>query len=154
MLGCIWSHQYGHKTITWSAPAVCLSASLPYHYGRLINKHELIQEKREPRYEHQICQSGTIFRQQMMLSFEGDLPETRLWEKRQNRPHQPGCNNNGRCVASVWQWQGNSLQFTFAVIHLCPKTNDREGRGAKKERENHFINPCAVLFLFISWSSS
>lgn len=98
-LGCICSHQYGQKT--WSAPAVCLSASLPYHYGRLINKHELIQEKREPRYEHQICQSGTIFRQQMMLSFEGDLPETRLREKRQNRPHQAGCNNNGRCVASV-----------------------------------------------------
>lgn len=54
------------------------SASLPYDYGRLINKHKPIQDKREPRYKHQICQSGTIFRQQMMLSFEGDLPETLL----------------------------------------------------------------------------
>lgn len=61
-----------------SAPAVCLSAPQPYDYGRLINKHKLIQEKRQPRYKHQICQSVTIFRQQMMLSFEGDLPETLL----------------------------------------------------------------------------
>lgn len=76
-----------------SAPVVCFSAFLPDDYGRLINTQKLIQEKREPRYKHRACQSGTIIRQQILLSFEGDLPENSAVRKQaqqgtSSRPQQ------------------------------------------------------------------
>lgn len=38
--------------------------------------------------------------------------------------------------------------------YICAQKQMTEKEGGEKKRENHFINPCAVLFLFISWSSS